>query len=153
MELCSLIRQYLIWLAILVDAIFQQMGGVFSCGVVMDLAAWNESSVIVQVTDHPFVFLSHLEVSLPQVVTVRSPESTLAPNLPRCFDWIVQPSLDEYSMDCVVANCDYAFTAVVLEVAFNLAWTPTSLPSKFEYELHSLPGCLPGTVRSSGFDA
>ena len=153
MELRSLIRQYLVRLAILVDAILQQMDGMFACWVVMDIAAWNESTVIVQVTDHPLVLIGHLEVSLPQVVTVRSLESTLAPNLPRRFDWIVQSSLDEYSIDCVVANCDYAFTTVVLEVAFNLAWTPTPLPSKLEYELHRFAGCLPGTVRSSGFDA
>jgi hypothetical protein len=114
MELCSLIRQYLVQLAILVDAILQQMDGMFACWGVMDIAAWNESTVIVQVTDHPFIFLSHLEVSLPQVVTVWSLESTLAPNLPRRFDWIVQSGLDEYSMDSVVTNRDYASPRIIL---------------------------------------
>jgi len=109
--------------------------------------------MIIQEADHPFILLSHLEVSLPQVVTVRSLESVLAPNLSRRFDWIVQSSLDEYSMDSVVTNRDYAFTAVVLEVAFDLAWTPTPLPSKLEYEIHRFAGCLPETVRPSGLDA
>ena len=152
-ELGASIRQDLIRLPIFLHGFFQKLDRMLRGWVVMNPRAWNEAAVIVQVTDHPFIRLGHLEVSLPQVVTVRSLESALAPNLSRRFDWIVQSSLDEYSMDSVVTNRDYAFTAVVLEVAFNLAWTPTPFPSKLEYELHRFAGCLPGTVRSSGFDA
>jgi hypothetical protein len=153
MELCSLIRQYLHWLATLVDAILQQMDGMFACWGVMDLAAWNESTMIVQVTDHPFVAFCELEVSLPEAVTMLPLDPTLTPNPPRRLDWIVQSSLDEYSMDSVVTNRDYAFTAVVLELAFDLAWAPTLLPLKLEYEIRNLLRCLPETVTHSGLEA
>jgi len=39
---------------------------------------------------------------------------------------MVQSSFDEDSMDGVVADRDYAFTAVVLEVAFGLVWSLVS---------------------------
>ena len=65
MELSSLVSQYLIRLTVLMDAILQQMDGMFPRRVVMNLAAWNESAVVIQVTDHPFIVYGHLEVCLP----------------------------------------------------------------------------------------
>jgi hypothetical protein len=55
-------------------------------------------------------------------------------------------------MDSVVANRDYVFTSIVLEVAFDLAWPPTFLSPKLEYEIHRLLRCLPETMRFSRLD-
>ena len=62
MKLCSLISQYLIWLAILMDTVFQELDGTFSRRIVMDLTAWNESAMVVQVANHPFIAIGHFEV-------------------------------------------------------------------------------------------
>ena len=65
MELESFISQYLIWFAILVDAMLQQLNRAFTRWAMMDLAAGNGSAVIVQVAYHPLILLSHFEVCLP----------------------------------------------------------------------------------------
>jgi len=62
MILGSLVSQDLIRLTMFMNAIFQQLDGVFTCRVVVDLAAWNISAVIVQVAYHPFICLGHFEV-------------------------------------------------------------------------------------------
>ena len=62
MELRALIGQDLVWLTVLVDAVLQEPHGVFVCGVVVDLAAWNVSAVIIQVAYHPFIVIGHFEV-------------------------------------------------------------------------------------------
>lgn len=128
------------------------MDGMLTCRVMVNLTAWNISTVIVQVADHPFILACELEVCLPQVVAVRPFESTFTPNLSRSLDRIVQPSLDEGSMDCVVTNRDYAFAPIILEVTFNLAWAPMLLPSKLEYEIHRSLRCLLESVRSPRLD-
>jgi len=70
--------------------------------------------MIIQETDHPLVLFGEFEVCLPQVVTIWALESTFTPNFPWSFNPIVQLSLDEDSMDSVMANSDYAFATVVL---------------------------------------
>ena len=64
-KLSTLIRQYLVRLAVLVDAILQEVDSTFPRAVVVDLAAWNKSNMIVQLGDHPFVLICKLEVPLP----------------------------------------------------------------------------------------
>ena len=120
--------------------------------IVVNLAAWYESAVIVQIAYHPLIVIGHLEIRLPQVVTVRSLESTLTPDLPRSLDRFVQSSLDEGSVDGVVADrCD--LLAIVLEVAFDLAGAPVPLPAQLEDRLNCLLRRLPVGVRDLGFDA
>jgi hypothetical protein len=62
MELGSLVCQYLVWFTVLVDAILKEMDSLLACRIAMDLAAWNVSAVVIQVTDHPFIAIGHLEV-------------------------------------------------------------------------------------------
>ena len=60
--------------------------------------------MIVEVADHPFILACEFEVCLPEAVAMLPLESTLAPNLSRRGDWIVQASLDEDSMNGSVAD-------------------------------------------------
>ena len=128
------------------------MDSMLSGGVVVNLAARNESTVIIQVADHPFVLACEFEVGLPEAVAIRPFESTFTPDLSRSHDWMAQSSFDEDSMDGVVTNRGYTFASIVLEVAFNFAWTPMLLLSKPKYEIHSLLWRLPIPMRLSRLD-
>ena len=86
--------------------------------------------MIIEVTDHPFILIGHLEVCLPEAVAMRPLESTLAPNPSRRRDGIIQSSLVEDLMDgCVAYRVDLT---VILQVAFYSAWPPLSLSSKLQ---------------------
>jgi len=86
--------------------------------------------MIIQVADHPFVVFCELEVSLPEAVAMLTLESTLTPNPPRRGDWIVQPCLDEDSMDGLVADGLDAFRSIVTQVPFDLVRSPMFTPSQ-----------------------
>lgn len=68
-----------------------------------------------------------------------------------------EPSINsprEKLMNGCMADDDWAFIlGIVLEVAFDLTWSPASLPAKLKDQLNSLLRSLPVSVRGFGFDA
>ena len=87
---------------------------------------------------------------MPQVVTVWTLESTLAPDFSGLGDWIVQSSLVEDLVDGCVAG--YALLVVVTQVAFYAAWSPIPCPSELKYEVYCLLWGSMDRVGSMGFD-
>lgn len=80
-------------------------------------------------------------------------ESTLTPHPPRRGDRIVQPGLDEDSMDGLMADGRDALRPIVSQVTFDLVRSPTFASSQFQDQVDGFLRGLVVSVRSSGFDS
>ena len=86
--------------------------------------------------DHPLVAFCELEVSLPEAVAMLTLEPTLTPNPSRRRDWIVQPSLDEDSMDRSMADRRDSLNLIVSQVPFDLVRSPMFAAPQLQDEVH-----------------